>query len=57
MGLKKNTEGVELARNVIRDWPDTTLLGRRPHEVVAAFAVTLPQAEELLKQERRRRNL
>jgi len=57
MGLKKNTEGVDLARNIIRDWPDTTLLGKRPHQIVEAFGISITEADTLLKQERRRRNL
>lgn len=57
MGLKRNTEGVELARKIVRDWPDTTLLGKRPHQIVAAFGISLDIADALLKEERRRRNL
>ena len=57
MGLKTNIEGVELARKIIRDWPDTTLIGKRPHQIVAAFGISLQIAEGLLKEERRRRNL
>jgi hypothetical protein len=57
MGLKNKNEGVELARNIIRDWPDTTLLGKRPHQIVAAFGISLQVADAMLKEERRRRNL
>lgn len=57
MGLKNNTEGVELARKIVRDWPDTTLLGKRPHQIVAAFGISMQVADALLKEERRRRNL
>lgn len=57
MVTKSNIEGVELARKIIRDWPDTTLIGKRPHQVVAAFGITMAVAEGLLKDERRRRNL
>ncbi len=57
MGLKTNIEGVELARKIIHDWPDTTLIGKRPHQIVAAFGISLQIAEGLLKEERRRRNL
>lgn len=56
MGLKSKHEGRELAYQIIRDWPDTTLIGKRPHHIAAAFGITLPVAEELLKAERRRRN-
>ena len=38
------------------DWPDTTLLGKRPHHITAAFGISLDTAERLLKEERRRRN-
>jgi hypothetical protein len=56
MGIKNKNEGAELAFRIIRDWPDTTLLGKRPHHITAAFGITLPTAERLLKDERRRRN-
>jgi hypothetical protein len=56
MGLNNKHEGRELAFQIIRDWPDTTLIGKRPHHLAAAFGITLPVAEELLKAERRRRN-
>lgn len=55
--MKKKNEGAELAAKIIRDWPDTTLIGKRPHEVVAAFGVDLSTADALLKSERRRRGL
>lgn len=57
MGLKKRNEGVELAQKIIRDWPDTTLIGKRPHQLVQAFGISITDADVLLKQERRRRNL
>jgi hypothetical protein len=56
MGIKNKHEGSELAFKIIRDWPDTTLLGKRPHQVSAAFGISLDTAERLLKEERRRRN-
>lgn len=56
MGIKNKHEGSELAFQIIRDWPDTTLLGKRPHQVSAAFGISLDTAERLLKEERRRRN-
>jgi hypothetical protein len=56
MGMKNKHEGTELAFQIIRDWPDTTLLGKRPHQVSAAFGISLDTAERLLKEERRRRN-
>jgi hypothetical protein len=56
MGIKNKHEGTELAFQIIRDWPDTTLLGKRPHQVSAAFGISLDTAERLLKEERRRRN-
>lgn len=56
MGLKNKHEGAELAFRIIRDWPDTTLLGKRPHHLAAAFGISLDTAERLLKEERRRRN-
>jgi hypothetical protein len=56
MGIKNKREGEELAFRIIRDWPDTTLLGKRPHHITAAFGISLDTAERLLKDERRRRN-
>jgi hypothetical protein len=56
MGLKNKQEGRELAFRIIRDWPDTTLLGKRPHHIANAFGISLDTAEGLLKDERRRRN-
>ena len=56
MGIKNKREGEELAFKIIRDWPDTTLLGTRPHHITAAFGISLDTAERLLKDERRRRN-
>jgi hypothetical protein len=56
MGIKNKREGEELAFKIIRDWPDTTLLGKRPHHITAAFGISLDTAERLLKDERRRRN-
>lgn len=56
MVTKNKHEGTELAFRIIRDWPDTTLLGKRPHHITAAFGISLPTAERLLKDERRRRN-
>jgi hypothetical protein len=56
MVTKNKNEGRELAFRIIRDWPDTTLLGKRPHQVSAAFGISLDTAERLLKDERRRRN-
>lgn len=56
MGLKNKHEGTELAFRIIHDWPDTTLLGKRPHHITAAFGISLDTAERLLKEERRRRN-
>ena len=56
MGIKNKREGEELAFRIIRDWPDTTLLGKRPHHLAAAFGISLDTAERLLKDERRRRN-
>jgi len=55
--MKKKEEGIELARQIIREWPDTTLLGRRPHQIVSAFGISLQVADAMLKEERRRRNL
>ena len=54
--MNKKVDGSELAFKIIRDWPDTTLLGKRPHQIVSAFGISLPTAERLLKDERRRRN-
>jgi hypothetical protein len=56
MKIKNKREGEELAFRIIRDWPDTTLLGKRPHHITAAFGISLDTAERLLKEERRRRN-
>ena len=56
MGLKNKHEGRALAFRIIRDWPDTTLLGKRPHHIANAFGISLDTAEGLLKDERRRRN-
>jgi hypothetical protein len=56
MVTKNKHEGTELAFRIIRDWPDTTLLGKRPHHITAAFGISLDTAERLLKEERRRRN-
>jgi len=56
MGLKNKHEGRELAFQIIRDLPDTTLLGKRPHHVATAFGISLDTAERLLKEERRRRD-
>jgi hypothetical protein len=56
MGIKNKHEGAELAFKIICDWPDTTLLGKRPHHLAAAFGISLDTAERLLKEERRRRN-
>ena len=56
MVTKKKHEGEELAFKISRDWPDTTLLGKRPHHLAAAFGISLDTAERLLKEERRRRN-
>jgi len=56
MGLKNKREGEELAFRIIRDWPDTVLLGKRPHQITAAFGISMETAESLLKEERRRRN-
>lgn len=57
MVTKSSIEGAELARKIIRDWPDVTLIGKRPHQLVAAFGITVAVADGLLKEERRRRNL
>lgn len=56
MGIKNKREGEELAFRIICDWPDTTLLGKRPHHLAAAFGISLDTAERLLKDERRKRN-
>jgi hypothetical protein len=56
MVTKNKREGEELAFRIIRDWPDTTLLGKRPHHITAAFGISLDTAERLLKDERRKRN-
>jgi len=55
--MKKRSEGEELAEKIVRDWPDTTLIGKRPHEMVAAFGIGLAVADALLKKERKRRGL
>ena len=55
--MKKKNEGEELAEKIIRDWPDVTLIGKRPHEIVAAFGINTATADALLKKERRRRGL
>lgn len=55
--MKKRSEGEELAEKIVRDWPDTALIGKRPHEMVAAFGIGLAVADALLKKERRRRGL
>ncbi len=54
--MKNKHEGRELAFQIIRDLPDTALLGKRPHHLAAAFGISLDTAERLLKEERRRRN-
>jgi hypothetical protein len=56
MGMKNKHEGRELAFRIIRDLPDTALLGKRPHHITAAFGISLDTAERLLKDERRKRN-
>ena len=55
--MKKKNEGEELAEKIVRDWPDTTLIGKRPHEMVAAFGIGLAVADAMLKRERKRRGL
>lgn len=55
--MKKRNEGEELAAKIIRDWPDTTLIGKRPHQIVSAFGIDIVTADRLLKTERRRRGL
>lgn len=53
----KKSEGFTVAQEVMSGWPDTTLMGKRPYEICSAFGVTIVEAEELLKSERKKRNM
>lgn len=53
----KKSEGYPVAQEVMAGWPDTTLMGKRPYQICEAFGVTITEAEELLKSERKKRNM
>ncbi len=57
MGLRKKITGHELARKMVRDWNDDTLLNREPHELAYAFGISRTEAEQIIKAERYRRDL
>lgn len=57
MGLRKKISGHELARKMVRDWNDDTLLNREPHELAYAFGISRTEADQIIKAERYRRDL
>lgn len=54
--MKKLT-GSELARKMVRDWPNDVLQAREPHELAYTYGVSRSEAEKIFKEERERRDL
>lgn len=57
MGPVKRVSSQELARKMVRDWPDDVLMKREPHELAYTYGVSRSEAEKIFKEERLRRDL
>lgn len=57
MGLIKKTTSVDMARKMVREWPDTTLMERDPFELTYTYGISRSEADKIVKDERYRRNL
>lgn len=57
MGIIKKVSSDELARKMVREWPDTMLMDRDPFELAYTYGVSRKEAEKIIKDERYRRNL
>lgn len=53
----KKVSGRDLARKMVRDWPDDALMTREPHELAYTYGVSRSEAEKIFKEERLRRDL
>jgi hypothetical protein len=53
----KKVSGRDLARKMVRDWPDDVLMTREPHELAYTYGVSRSEAEKIFKEERLRRDL
>ena len=57
LGPMKKVSGRDLARKMVRDWPDDVLMKREPHELAYTYGVSRSEAEKIFKEERLRRDL
>lgn len=57
MGIIKKVSSDELARKMVREWSNTALMEREPHELAYTYGVSRKEAEKIIKDERYRRNL
>ncbi len=46
-----------MARKMVREWPDATLMERDPFELTYTYGVSRSEADKIIKDERYRRNL
>lgn len=53
----KKVSGQDLARKMVRDWPDDVLMTREPYELAYTYGVSRSEAEKIFKEERLRRDL
>lgn len=53
----KKVKGQDLARKMVRDWPDDVLMTRESHELAYTYGISRSEAEKIFKEERFRRDL
>ena len=53
----KKVSGYELARKMVREWSDDTLMTRESHELAYTYGISRSEAEKIFKEERSRRDL
>jgi hypothetical protein len=57
MSIIKKLSSVDMARKMVREWPETMLMERDPFELVYTYGVSHLEADKIIKDERYRRNL
>jgi hypothetical protein len=57
MGIIKKVNSVDMARKMVREWPDAALMERDPFELTYTYGVSRSDADKIIKDERYRRNL
>lgn len=57
MGIIKKVSSAELARKMVREWSNSALMDRDPHELAYTYGVSRREAEKIIKDEHYRRNL